>query len=64
MKIHYATTTIVTIACGKDALHEKICFYCKSIIKFHFLETTFNKKKVTCKNCLRTKIYAKTTGPH
>ena len=56
METHYIAD-IWTIACGILTYHHKVCLYCKSIYEYHFLKTTSNKKEVTCKNCMRTKVF-------
>lgn len=43
-KVHYADRFICNRVCG----------LCSEV---DFLETTFNKRKVTCKRCKKTKIY-------
>lgn len=50
-KVHYASGFIINVACGM-AFH-----YPVTITNDRFLKTTFNKRKVTCKQCRKTKIY-------
>lgn len=47
MKIHYAKSYIFNIVCGINAFS----------IQPHYI--TFNKRKVTCKNCHKTKAFRK-----
>ena len=58
-KVHYGVKVIVDIACGIDAI-----FYNKRRAKCHltlsmmiFRPATFNKRKVTCKRCRKTKAF-------
>lgn len=57
MKVHYAVDIIVNAACGIAFCNERKCPQCKSLLCTIPIETTFNKSKVTCKNCKRTKVF-------
>ena len=48
-KVHYAYSFITDVACGIP--------FSSKIDPHVFLWTTFNKRKVTCKNCRKTEIF-------
>lgn len=57
MIIHYAISTVLHLACGERMFKKKKCPTCGTIKSGPTLDTTFNKRRVTCKNCQRTKVY-------
>jgi len=55
-KVHYAYEFICNVACSAHI--KTTCLCCGSPLpNKKFLDTTFNKRRTTCKNCRKTKRY-------
>lgn len=57
MSIHYAVKIITDLACGVKMFKKKKCPTCGVVKHGPSLDATFNKRKVTCGNCRKTKVF-------